>query len=291
MPQHYVKLWNNLLRSSILEENVNVRWLWIALLLETDVDGNVYGTPEALARLANLSLKDTTDALAILMAPDENSTTSEENGRRLLNPAPNHWFVVNYSHYRNIKDANEERQKTNARVRLYRERVKQNVTPGNGVTRDVALGNDKKKVDVAVDAEVLGEDSAHTTAVAVRPRRPKETIPPTLKEITEHCQKKGYTFSVPRFVNYYDANGWKVGRNPMKSWTATCAMWQSRESAPVSPRDGERVAAIEARLDTERPHCKYPSAFRVYESGVRFGEAWKSFEDWAKGRILGPEGQ
>ena len=29
----------------------------------------------------------------------------------------------------------------------------------------------------------------------------------------------------PRFVNYYQANGWKVGRNPMQDWRAAANNW------------------------------------------------------------------
>ena len=43
--------------------------------------------------------------------------------------------------------------------------------------------------------------------------------------------------------DYYESNGWKVGRNPMKSWQATCRTWQRHElprkeqdnQGPVSP--------------------------------------------------------
>lgn len=30
-------------------------------------------------------------------------------------------------------------------------------------------------------------------------------------------------------MDYYESNGWKVGRNPMKSWQATCRTWQRHE--------------------------------------------------------------
>lgn len=141
--QHYVKLWSNLTKSSILEQDLHVRWLWIVLLLETDADGNVYGTPEALARIANLSLKRTTEALAVLMAPDPTSTTGDEEGRRVLNPGPNQWFLVNYAKYRQMKDLTAERAKVKERVRRFRSKQKR-------CNADVTRGNDKYKVDVEV---------------------------------------------------------------------------------------------------------------------------------------------
>lgn len=53
--------------------------------------------------------------------------------------------------------------------------------------------------------------------------------PPTLDQVREHCSDKGYTFDPEAFYAFYESKGWKVGRNPMKSWTAACVTWQKRE--------------------------------------------------------------
>ena len=53
--------------------------------------------------------------------------------------------------------------------------------------------------------------------------------PPTLEQVREHCSDKGYTFDPEAFYAFYESKGWKVGRNPMKSWTAACVTWQKRE--------------------------------------------------------------
>lgn len=53
--------------------------------------------------------------------------------------------------------------------------------------------------------------------------------PPTLEELTKYCAEKGYTFDPESFINYYNSNGWKVGRNPMKNWRSAVANWAKRE--------------------------------------------------------------
>lgn len=53
--------------------------------------------------------------------------------------------------------------------------------------------------------------------------------PPTEAEVQAHIDDKGYTFSASAFVSHYISNGWKVGKNPMKSWRAACVTWQERE--------------------------------------------------------------
>ena len=66
---------------------------------------------------------------------------------------------------------------------------------------------------------------------------------PTLEELKAYIAENGYTFPAEAFMDYYESNGWKVGRNPMKSWQATCRTWQRHElprkeqdsQGPVSP--------------------------------------------------------
>ena len=52
---------------------------------------------------------------------------------------------------------------------------------------------------------------------------------PTIEEIKAEIAAKGYTFDAEGFYDFYESNGWKVGRNPMKSWKAACGTWQKRE--------------------------------------------------------------
>jgi hypothetical protein len=66
-----------------------------------------------------------------------------------------------------------------------------------------------------------------------KPKR-KRFEPPTLDMLNEYAQEKGYVgFSAERFFNYYESNGWKVGKNPMKSWKAAVSNWAARDDTPV----------------------------------------------------------
>ena len=52
---------------------------------------------------------------------------------------------------------------------------------------------------------------------------------PTLEELTAEAIKIGLPLpEVDKFWNYYESNGWKVGKNPMKSWPAALRNWLSR---------------------------------------------------------------
>lgn len=58
--------------------------------------------------------------------------------------------------------------------------------------------------------------------------------PPTQDDVKRYCGENGYTVDAEHFVSYYQANGWKVGRNPMKDWKAALRTWErrNRETQP-----------------------------------------------------------
>lgn len=76
---------------------------------------------------------------------------------------------------------------------------------------------------------------------------------PTVWEVENFCRTQGLQLvDAQRFVDYYEANGWKVGRNPMRSWQAAARNWQRRELQYQQPA---AMAAInQTNLFTE-PNC------------------------------------
>ena len=61
--------------------------------------------------------------------------------------------------------------------------------------------------------------------------------PPSVDEVSAYCAERGYTFDPEAFVAFYESKGWKVGRNPMKSWQAACTTWQKRQGEEVARHD------------------------------------------------------
>ena len=50
---------------------------------------------------------------------------------------------------------------------------------------------------------------------------------PSMDEVTVYCQERKNSISPEQFINYYEANGWKVGRNQMKDWKAAIRTWEN----------------------------------------------------------------
>jgi hypothetical protein len=58
----------------------------------------------------------------------------------------------------------------------------------------------------------------------------KRFEPPTIEQITEY----GATLNPPftraaAFLAYYESNGWRVGKNPMKSWQSAVRSWHAKD--------------------------------------------------------------
>ena len=80
---------------------------------------------------------------------------------------------------------------------------------------------------------------------SARPSRTKRNfVKPSADEISEYCSECGLQVDAQRFLDYYESNGWMVGKNPMKDWKAACRSWAHRSnneplSGSVQSRNGE----------------------------------------------------
>ena len=50
-------------------------------------------------------------------------------------------------------------------------------------------------------------------------------IKPAIEDIEDYINEKGYRVDAHKFYDYYESNGWKVGKNPMKDWKAAIRNW------------------------------------------------------------------
>ena len=61
---------------------------------------------------------------------------------------------------------------------------------------------------------------------------------PSPEEIRSYCLERGNKVDPEQFFNFYESNGWKVGKNSMKDWKAAIRTWEKREKE-VAPRKRE----------------------------------------------------
>ena len=57
--------------------------------------------------------------------------------------------------------------------------------------------------------------------------------------MTAYCKERGNNVDPAMFMSFYESNGWKVGKNPMKDWKACVRTWENRDKtrAPVKPNN------------------------------------------------------
>lgn len=60
---------------------------------------------------------------------------------------------------------------------------------------------------------------------------------PTLEELGDYKLERNSNVDVLKFYNYYEANGWRVGKNPMKDWKATFRYWETNENKKPNNED------------------------------------------------------
>ena len=51
-------------------------------------------------------------------------------------------------------------------------------------------------------------------------------VKPTLEAVQAYCQERNKGVDAQKWYDYYSANGWKVGKNPMKDWKAAVRTWE-----------------------------------------------------------------
>jgi uncharacterized protein YdaU (DUF1376 family) len=57
-------------------------------------------------------------------------------------------------------------------------------------------------------------------------KKSKVFMLPTLEEVTQYCRERGNLVDPQQWFDYYTANGWRVGRNPMRDWKAAIRTWE-----------------------------------------------------------------
>ena len=73
-------------------------------------------------------------------------------------------------------------------------------------------------------------------------------VKPTLEEVTEYCRERGKGVDPEAWMNYYTANGWRVGRNPMKDWKAAIHTWEKNRSQFNGTSQKPNADAINAQM-------------------------------------------
>ena len=116
------------------------------------------------------------------------------------------------------------------RVRRHREAKKKKALQCN---EQVTIGNTKIEQEIETEIEQETEIETEEEQEQEQEQEPKAKkgkakrfTKPTLAQIQAYCIERNNNVDAERFYDYYEANGWKVGKNPMKDWKASVRTWE-----------------------------------------------------------------
>lgn len=111
---------------------------------------------------------------------------------------------------------------TAAASRMRKCRAKKDKLERNNVTPMLQSGYGEIEKEKEKELEIELDNKCASTK-----QKRKRFVKPTISDIEQYCSEKNISINAQQFIDYYESNGWKVGRNSMKDWQATVRRWAS----------------------------------------------------------------
>lgn len=127
-------------------------------------------------------------------------------------------YLVSEKKIDDIKIIVENEESKNARNQQVVE-----ATSGKQETYALKYNNICLKNNNNICLENSNQNASTTSACYVSK---KSFVKPKLEEVASYCKERGNYVDAEAFVDFYESNGWKVGRNPMKDWKAAVRTWE-----------------------------------------------------------------
>lgn len=187
--------------------DINVTRVFIHLLLranykETRYQGHVIPRGSLVVGRKELALQTGVSEQSIRTALKKLESTGE-----ITIKSTNKFSVINVENWGKYQDLNgEDNQQNNQQITNNQPTTNQQLTTSKPI-------NQETNKPIICDGE----------------KPTKRFIPPTVAEVAAYIAEKHYTVSAQRFVDFYEAKGWLVGKSKMKDWKAAVRSWQSRE--------------------------------------------------------------
>lgn len=98
------------------------------------------------------------------------------------------------------------------------------------------------EIEIELEKEIKIEKEIDSSASTTTKRKRFEK--PTLSEIKAYCIERGNKVDAQHFFDYYESNGWKVGKNSMKNWQAAIRTWERSEYRKSDYKKNSKEDAI-----------------------------------------------
>jgi hypothetical protein len=157
----------------------------------------------------------TTDALeqflSFLADPDECGLIEYEDGIVTTDRTQE-----NYEHLNGERVRKRTKGKNGAEIRWNGAEKDENGAENNGKLNETKLNKTKEDIREAASASVS---------------QFQRFIKPSLEDVSAYCQERKNRVDPQAWLDHYESNGWKVGKNPMKDWRAAVRTWERGDFA------------------------------------------------------------
>ena len=161
------------------------------------------------------------------------------------------------------------------RKREYRQRIETDRTNVQTNLRQISEKS-PPEIELELKKEIKIEKEIDSSAKSTTTKR-KRFEKPTLSQITQYCLERNNNVNAEQFFDYYESNGWKVGKNSMKDWKAAVRTWERSEYRKPNSKKNSKEDAINVvnnlmnklgGVDTEQPTTDFESTIDVTDSVV-----------------------
>ena len=157
--------------------------------------------------------------------------------------------------------------------RISEERKQKKLTQSRNL--EEILEKSTPEIEIELEKEIKIEKEINSSASTTTKRKRFEK--PTLSEIKQYCIERKNNVNAEQFFDYYESNGWKVGKNSMKDWKAAVRTWERSEYRKPNSKKNSKEDAINVvnnlmnklgGVDTEQPTTDFESTIDVTDSVV-----------------------
>lgn len=253
-------------------------YIFMGMCALADKDGIVDIAPRALYfRLGfpgekpyPVTFEEFSNAIEFLQAPDPESKSTIFDGCRIVKmcdvtaetlhetlpetalSSNRGYLIVNYISYREKASKLEAKGTSTERVRRWRDRQKKQQLNKNVTGECNACNGDETKKTGHIDIDIDTDIDNNKTLCQAEPDTPppknnvksknsnSKFLKPSLADVKSYILENHYPVDPQRWMDYYESNGWRVGKNPMKDWKAAIRTWaRNSENFGNSKSDDE----------------------------------------------------
>lgn len=161
------------------------------------------------------------------------------------------------------------------RKREYRQRIENDRTNVQTNLRQISEKS-PPEIEKELEKDIEIEKEIHSSAKSTTTKR-KRFEKPSISDIKQYCMERNNNIDASQFFDYYESNGWKVGKNSMKDWKAAVRTWERSEYRKPNYKKNSKEDAINVvnnlmnKLgggNTEQPATDFESTIDVTDSVV-----------------------